>query len=114
MTEKEEKSHETNRPFNFGRGSRIGCFCPACFPGRIKTANNSTEAAPEAVPERLSVDCGAAVETPSEGSAGAVLSGRAPASGVKVLGKTWILSGSRSWDYGSKLGRGCQEIGEIL
>ena len=37
-----------------------------------------------------------------------------PAKSLQIRGGTWHLSSTRDWDHGSKLGRGCQEIGEIL
>lgn len=50
----------------------------------------------------------------AERSLGLDLPHCAPLARVEVPRKTWVLSSSRSWDYGSKLGRSCQEIGQIL
>ncbi len=63
---------------------------------------------------------GVCINVSSEGlktdprSLGPALPRRSPAAGFKVSGEKWVLSGSRSWDYGSKLGRSFSEVGVIL
>lgn len=87
-------------------------FCTTKTCGRC-SRKECKPPAPKGVPVRVRPDIQETLHQVAERSLCDALSDSSPAKGIEVHGRTWHLSSSRTWDYGSKLGRGCQEIGEI-
>lgn len=69
--------------------------------------------APERVFARMQIDGQEKVYKTDARPLGRVFPNLSPPSSFIVFGGTWILSSSKSWDYGSRMGQSFQEVSNI-
>lgn len=88
--------------------------CDLCqFWGDVAEQLKHHKAAPEGLSERVRQFDQETRDAIVARSLRRFLSNRSSAQGITLRGATWVLSGSRAWDHGSRMGSSAQEIGEI-